>query len=55
MKSSKKGEPKKKVKQAAKSSKNHDDLRRIEQTEDISELLELTRSEDAFVRLKAAQ
>jgi len=35
--------------------KNYEDMRKIEQTCDIDELIELTRSEDPTVRLRASQ
>eukprot|EP00347_Sterkiella_histriomuscorum_P013553 403364274 len=38
-----------------KQSKNYEELNRVQNTEDMSELLQLSRSEDPVVRVKAAQ
>ena len=38
-----------------KQSHNYDDMRKIQETEDMGELIELSRSEDPVIRQKAAQ
>lgn len=49
----------KQIKDKSKSSKNkqvknHEEMRQVEETTDMSELIELSRSEDPRVRVKAA-